>query len=172
MPYDFCRHIKANGKVCKSPALTDQTLCYFHRKLRTRHRELVTGQTRDAAAAEVVHELVYDGDGYPVPQALPSQTASPANAEFEMPLLEDRESVQVAISLVVSAIARNRIDPRRAAAILYGLQLASNNASHIVIEPFPPSLAPAVRRGASGFDNLPRDASGLPAPGASAKSTS
>lgn len=156
MSYDLCRHIKTNGKVCNSPALTGQSFCYFHRKLRTRHRQLVTSKATPALTADVVHEVVYDGDGYPVPQPLPTPAVSPMSAEFDLPLLEDRESVQVAISLVVSAIARNRIDSRRAAAILYGLQLASNNAAHTTTEPFPTTLAAAVTRGSSGYDNLPR----------------
>lgn len=164
MSFDFCRHIKTNGKVCRSPALANQSFCYFHRKLRTRHRQLVNSRATAALPAEVVHEVVYDGDGYPMPQRLPTLAGSPVAMEFDLPLLEDRESVQVAISLVVSAIARNRIDTRRAAAILYGLQLASNNASHTTTEPFPTTLAPAVTRGSSGFDNLPKHISGSPEP--------
>ena len=155
MPCDLCRHIKTNGKVCNSPALTNHAFCYFHRKLRTRHRQLATART-SSPPAEIVHEVVYDRDGYPVPQPLPTVAPSPAAAELDLPLLEDRESVQVAISLVVSAIARNRIDPRRAAAILYGLQLASNNTSHTVTEPVAHSLASEVARSASGYDLLPK----------------
>lgn len=163
MPYDLCRHIKTNGKVCRSPALTDGSFCYFHRKLRIRQRQLVTTKP-SSQPAEIVHEVVYDRDGYPLPQPLPTVAPSPVTAELDLPLLEDRESVQVAISLVVSAIARNRIDTRRAAAILYGLQLASNNTSHTITEPVATSLAPIVTRSSSGFDLLPKYLSSSPDP--------
>ncbi len=172
MAYDLCRHIKTNGKVCHSPALTGHSFCYFHRKLRIRHRELIVTKASSSQPAEIVHEVVYDRDGYPLPQPLPIVAPSPNTAELDLPLLEDRESVQVAISLVVSAIARNRIDPRRAAAILYGLQLASSNTSHTVTEPVPTSLAPAVARSSSGFDLLPRHLSTTLEPAPAARSSS
>ena len=33
----ICRHIKTNGERCGSPALRDQTHCYFHRNLTANH---------------------------------------------------------------------------------------------------------------------------------------
>jgi hypothetical protein len=30
----FCRHIKSDGRICKSPALASSAFCYHHRKLR------------------------------------------------------------------------------------------------------------------------------------------
>jgi hypothetical protein len=44
--------------------------------------------------------------------------------EFDAPLLEDRAAIQLAISEVVAAMARNRMDPDRGGKILWGLQLA------------------------------------------------
>lgn len=66
---------------------------------------------------------------------------------------EDRESVQLAISTVINALATDQIETKRATALLYGLQLASMNATrlktspsykHIVRETDPdnPNLAP------------------------------
>jgi hypothetical protein len=66
--------------------------------------------------------------------------------------LEDAESVQIAISLVVAALARNRIDSRRAATILYALQLASTNARFINTEPYPSSIVRSIVRKKSGLD--------------------
>lgn len=152
MPYALCRHIKTNGKACNSPALTGHPFCYFHGKLRQRHRDL--NSARPTRPAEVTHEIVYDPNGYPVPQPLP--VTQPAFPELDLPLLEDRESVQVAISLIVSALARNRVETRRAAVMLYGLQLASANASHTTTEPTASHLAPSITRGRSGYDLLPR----------------
>lgn len=41
--------------------------------------------------------------------------------------LEDRTSVQMAISTVLNALAAGRLEQSRATALLYGLQLASTN---------------------------------------------
>lgn len=48
---------------------------------------------------------------------------------------EDREAVQVAISTVINALATDQIDPKRATALLYGLQLASMNAARLDLQP-------------------------------------
>ena len=52
----------------------------------------------------------------------------PAAAPVPLDPLENRESVQIALSTVVNALAMGRLDTRRATALLYGLQLA---ASHL-----------------------------------------
>jgi hypothetical protein len=57
------------------------------------------------------------------------------SAVGEVPELEDRESIQVALSMLISALGRNRLDPKRATAMLYGLQVASANAVKLNIEP-------------------------------------
>jgi hypothetical protein len=33
-PIPFCRHLKTDGRRCKSPALAPSAFCYHHRKLR------------------------------------------------------------------------------------------------------------------------------------------
>ena len=97
MPYEICRHIKTNGRRCQSPALTDQFWCYFHDRLHFRHRSVLQAK-RVAAPAPLL-----------------------------MPVLEDRESVQVAISLVAGAIATGHLDDKRTAALLKILTLANRN---------------------------------------------
>jgi hypothetical protein len=59
-----------------------------------------------------------------------ARPASPYLAIELPPTLEDRGSIQLAVSEVISAIADNRIDARRAGMLLYGLQIASGNARH------------------------------------------
>lgn len=44
--------------------------------------------------------------------------------------LEDRGSIQLALSEIVCAIADNRLDNRRAGMLLYALQIASSNAKY------------------------------------------
>jgi hypothetical protein len=47
---------------------------------------------------------------------------------LDLPPLEDRESIQVALSMLITAMAQNRIEPKRASGMIYALQVASNNA--------------------------------------------
>ena len=105
MQYHLCRHVKTNGTRCQAPALTSGLWCYFHARLHQRHAAFrYTPETR----------------GY----LLPGQ-------HIELSALEDRESVQVALSVVINALATGSLEPRRATALLYGLQLASSNASRL-----------------------------------------
>ncbi|HEY0307871.1 MAG TPA: hypothetical protein VGB94_06910, partial [Acidobacteriaceae bacterium] len=98
-----CRHIKTNGCKCEAAALRGQPFCYFHALSRTREQRLASQP------------------------ALPPPEATLAPIALELPLLEDANAVQVAVSLVVSALAGNRIEPRRAGVLIYALQLASTN---------------------------------------------
>lgn len=50
---------------------------------------------------------------------------------FMIPLIEDRASIQMAINEVLYALGANKIDPRRAAQYLYGLQLSIQNLSRL-----------------------------------------
>src|SRR5271156_6800797 len=100
--FPICRHIKTNGLQCHAPALTGGQWCYFHNRLHTRHSRF---RPNDA-------NREYFNRG----------------RDLELCALEDRESVQLAISVVINALATNAIETKRATALLYGLQLASANA--------------------------------------------
>ena len=109
MQFTLCRHIKTNGTRCKSPSLTDGLWCYFHHRLHQRHTAFrPTEATR----------------GYLIP-----------GQHIELTALEDRESVQTALSVVINALALGQLETSRATALLYGLQLASNNAARLRTEP-------------------------------------
>ena len=109
MPLTLCRHIRTNGTRCKSPSLTAEKWCYFHHRLHDRHKTY-----RHTEATR----------GYLVP-----------GQHIELTALEDRESVQLALSCVINALATGRLEAKRATALLYGLQLASNNARGLYTEP-------------------------------------
>ncbi|MCU1222386.1 MAG: hypothetical protein JWQ42_479 [Edaphobacter sp.] len=134
MTRKICRHIKTNGRRCGSPSLNRNELCYFHARLFERERVL----------------------RQPLPPALfPGNPASPLPAqltEIDLPTLEDAESIQVSISLLVSALALNRIDSKRAAVLLYGLQLASTNARSIITEPFAEAIVRSIVESPHGTD--------------------
>ena len=79
MQYELCRHVKTNGTRCKSPSLDGEKWCYFHNRLHQRH---TTYRHTEATR------------GYLVP-----------GQHIELAPLEDRESVQLALSCVINALA-------------------------------------------------------------------
>jgi hypothetical protein len=126
MQYELCRHIKTNGLQCKAGALTGGLWCYFHHRLHQRHTAFrPTPATR----------------GYLIP-----------GQHLELSALEDRESVQVALSVVINALATGNLDIKRATALLYGLQLASNNARGLQTKPFAPDVVRAIEPSPEGLD--------------------
>jgi len=139
----ICRHIKTNGRRCKSPSLGLSAFCYFHSRLLRRHRNLL-----ETASVLPANRPGAMDSATETPQSLPEA----APLELDLPPLEDVESIQVSISLLVTALARNRIDSKRAAVLLYGLQLASTNARSVTIEPAPASIVRTLSRTKSGLD--------------------
>jgi hypothetical protein len=126
MQLSLCRHIKTNGTRCKAPSLTDGLWCYFHHRLHQRHTAFrPTEATR----------------GYLIP-----------GQHIELTPLEDRESVQVALSVVINALATGQLDIKRATALLYGLQLASNNARGLHTEPYAANVVRAIEPSPEGLD--------------------
>jgi hypothetical protein len=126
MQYPVCRHIKTNGLRCQAPALTGAALCYFHSRLNQRHKGF---RYSEATRAYLI----------------PGQ-------HIELSPLEDRESVQLAISVVVNALATGQLETRRASAILYGLQLAGYNAARLNTSPYPPDVVLTVEPSPEGLD--------------------
>jgi len=117
--------------------------CYFHSRLHRRHKHLL----------ETSSPLVQTSHNH-APSAPEAAPLLPEHRpiEIDLPPVEDAESIQVSISLLIAALARNRIDPKRAAVLLYALQLASTNAKSITIEPYATSVTRAVTRTRSGRD--------------------
>ncbi len=126
MQYELCRHIKTNGLQCKGAALAGGIWCYFHHRLHQRHSAFrPTQATR----------------GYLIP-----------GQHIELTALEDRESVQVALSVVINALATGQLEIKRATALLYGLQLASNNARGLHTEPYATNTVRAIEPSPDGLD--------------------
>lgn len=130
----FCRHIRINGERCGSPALNSGVFCYFHVQVGKRH-SAVQSQPTDS----ILHPMTSE-DGS---QRDPIAVAEPLQLNF--PPLEDRHSIQLALSMLITALAQDRLDPRRAAMILYGLQIASSNAKGIIPVPPPDKSTGKVR---------------------------
>jgi hypothetical protein len=71
---------------------------------------------------------------------------------IQLTALEDRESVQVALSVVINALASGQMEARRATALLYGLQLASSNAASLNTKPFAADVVRSVESTPEGLD--------------------
>jgi len=104
----LCNHIKQNGALCEAVALRESDCCYFHHRSRER-------------------------EGLRVRLGGPPQAS--AATGIELPLLEDNNSIQVALQQILEALLDRRIDPRRAALMLYGLQTAIGNLRHTRFQP-------------------------------------
>lgn len=117
--YIRCRHIHVMGRRCGSPALTDKPYCYFHARSRTRHLPADTMST-------IIHPLNTDDQRQRNPliaEYYAGTSTSPAI--FDFPPIEDRESIRVSASMIIGALGRNQLDPKRAASMLYALQVAT-----------------------------------------------
>jgi len=125
--YNECRHIFTSGKKCQSPALKDQDFCYFHSNTRKR-----------PARKDEAYE----------PYIPPQDTA------HNLPPLEDADAIQLALSDVVLALAANRIDPRRARILIYGLQVASQNHRNRRVPGACPERSRRVREANLGLQDV------------------
>ncbi len=106
-----CEYLKPNGEFCGSPALRGRDYCYWH----------LTSVARRLRAEKQV------------------ATADPA--PLELPPLEDANSVQLAIMMVIDAMLRNRLGPRMSGQLLYALQLASCNLKQgVCFQPAPEEM--------------------------------
>jgi hypothetical protein len=126
MHFPICRHIKTNGLQCQSPSLEGAHWCYFHSRLHKRHDRFRPTQTVSDFDLRMQH--------------------------VELIALEDRESVQVALSVVINALASGQMEARRATALLYGLQLASSNAANLNIKPFAREVVRSAESTPEGLD--------------------
>jgi hypothetical protein len=146
MQATICRHIKTNGRRCNSPSLGQSAFCYFHSRLHRRHKNLV------ATAPVLIENQSASAKSATESALCQPEPATQTPYELDLPPLEDAESIQVSISLLIAALARNRIDSKRAAVLLYGLQLASTNAKAIITEPYATSIVRTLSRTKSGLD--------------------
>ena len=121
-----CRHIRTNGLQCGAPKLHDGVYCFFHNRLNRRHTSY--------RHTEITR-------GYLVP-----------GHHIQLTALEDRESVQVALSVVINALATGLLETKRATALLYGLQLASMNAARPLTYTDPATVVRSVDQSPDGLD--------------------
>jgi len=121
--FNTCRHIKTNGRVCQSPALRGQDLCFFHRKLHQTHRRPADAVPLTSAWQE---EEIDIGDGTGE-DYLVARAVYPHQDEIQFPALEDAESVQLATSMLFQAVATGQIQFKRARLLIATLKIACIN---------------------------------------------
>lgn len=109
MRVPLCRHLKTNGTQCKSPALDYSNYCFFHERLHERHKSYRFSRTTERGLCP--------------------------HYDIKLHALEDAESIQLAISVVINALATGSLRADKAKALLYGLQLASVNVRRLGAKP-------------------------------------
>jgi hypothetical protein len=102
-----CQHLKVNGVQCGSPSLKNRQFCFFHEKSRQRR---LTMNVHRPSCWRLANEL---------------------------PLLEDANSIQVALMQVMRLLLTRRIEYKAASLLLYALQTASSNLRNTTFEPSP-----------------------------------
>lgn len=107
-----CEHIKANGTQCGSPSLRRKKLCFFHQRWQTQRLAIA-----DSAAS--------------IPAGI---SIAPA---LNLPVLEDANSIQVAIMQVLQLLLTGQLEHKTAALAFYALQTASSNLRRARFDPYP-----------------------------------
>jgi hypothetical protein len=102
-----CQHIKVNGVQCGSPALKNRKKCHFHQRWQQGRIQLGANHARRSRYS------------------------------LELPILEDANSIQVALMQGLRLLLTNQVDHRTAALLFYALQTASSNLSRTTFEPRP-----------------------------------
>src|SRR5437870_13231893 len=65
-----------------------------------------------------------------------SQSAHHVSSTFDLPVLEDADSIQVALGQIMRMIVCRQVDTKSAGLLLYGLQIASANLRRTRFEPY------------------------------------
>jgi hypothetical protein len=103
---DRCQHLKINGTQCGSPALRRNRFCFFHKRFQDQRIRLAVDRKRRPAPTLI------------------------------LPLLEDANSIQMALQQVMRLVLHHDIDYKTAGLLLYALQTASSNLRQTKFEAF------------------------------------
>src|SRR2546430_13212632 len=102
-----CQHLKVNGVQCGSPALSNRKLCHFHQRWQQGRIQLNANRSRRSRYS------------------------------LDLPILEDANSIQVALMQGMRLLLTNQADHKTAALLFYALQTASSNLRRTKFEPSP-----------------------------------
>jgi len=118
-----CQHIKSSGARCRAVALTSGPFCFWHARIHRDHNQA----NRDFPSFYLPENSVIARQENPEADLNHAGLRANYPISNELPPLEDAESIQIAISLIVRALADARIQHKQAALMLYALQIAANN---------------------------------------------
>src|SRR5258705_13479082 len=90
-----CQHVKVNGVQCGSPALRNRKLCHFHQRWQQGRIQLNANRSRRSRYS------------------------------LDLPILEDANSIQVALMQGMRLLLTNQVNHKTAALLFYALQTAS-----------------------------------------------
>lgn len=143
-----CRHIKVDGTQCGCPALGGRLLCYFHYNWQLSAVASIkqSGRHIDDYCDKEPRDLLFDKFAQPTKKERAEQEREAAiraeltresreDATLLLPILEDANSVQLALMKVMRLILANAIPCKTAGLLLYGLQTASANLGRINFQP-------------------------------------
>jgi hypothetical protein len=65
------------------------------------------------------------------------RTRNSRNAPFTLPVLEDSDSIQLALTKVMRQLATGELDRKTASLMLYALQIAITNLQHATLDTMP-----------------------------------
>lgn len=102
-----CQHVKVNGIQCGSPALKNRKFCHFHQKWQQQRIQISANRARRSRYS------------------------------LDLPILEDANSIQVALMQGLRLLLTNQVDHKTAALLFYALQTASSNLGRTDFEPRP-----------------------------------
>jgi hypothetical protein len=100
-----CQHLKINGTQCGSPALRRNRFCYFHKRFQDESIKLSADRARRGVAT------------------------------FVLPVLEDANSIQMALMQVMRLLISQQIDHKTARLLLSALKMASSNLRMTKFDP-------------------------------------
>jgi hypothetical protein len=101
-----CQHLKINGTQCGSPALRRNRFCFFHKRFQDEQIKLSAARARRGTAT------------------------------FVLPVLEDANSIQIALMQVMRLLLAQQIDHKTATLLLSALRTASTNLRMTNFKPF------------------------------------
>jgi hypothetical protein len=101
-----CQHLKINGTQCGSPALRRNRFCFFHKRFQDEQIKVSAARARRGTAT------------------------------FVLPVLEDANSIQIALMQVMRLLLAQQIDHKTASLLLSALRTASTNLRMTNFKPF------------------------------------
>jgi len=134
--HEQCSHMKVNGELCQGFSITDSEFCYFHHRMRIRNENLrrALNQRRHDVTNNTGQQRVKQVPGSGGKIWFDDLSAEVFDA-LQLPVLEDQESVQVALNCVARAIVSQLLSPAQAKLLLYNIKLVMQNLGGMSIVP-------------------------------------